>query len=82
MAGTDSTYIGMGSFGKSNTNTPHNVQDVKLANPNGDVVDNSAGALDNTIQTHETSLADARGALRRRYSSPSAIYPNSSGYVG
>lgn len=72
------TFVGMSGISLSNTNvgTGVNLQNADRGNPNGDVVDNSAG--DNAAADgHENSLGNERGAYRRRYSSPSALYPNS-----
>jgi len=76
--GTDSSFAGMPSLTQNNTNIGTGVNQIHAdrGNPNGNVVDNSEG--DNSAADgHENSLGNERGAYRRRYSSPSALYPNS-----
>jgi len=77
MAGTDSSYIMMPGMSQNNTNVGYgvNLQNADRGNADGDVVDNTQA--ENPLAEKKTNPADARGAYLKRYSKPSALYPNS-----
>jgi len=76
--GTDSSYAGMPSFTQSNGNVGNgvNLSNADRGNPNGDVVDNTAGE-NLAALGHENSLGTERGAYLNRYAKAPALYPNS-----
>lgn len=63
--------VGMPSF-NSNTPVAGGLKDTKLANPNGDVVDRTAG--DNPINPVAQGLSTNQGAYIEGQARPSTLY--------
>jgi len=62
MAGTDSTYIGMGMASGSNGTVGYNKGDAIRGNPNGDVVESTQEQLNLGIAEVNTAQSTNKGA--------------------